>query len=189
MAVVAAAPAVSATESSAIATVSTSGTSSSVTSSESVPLASPLAAAVIVTVCVPSTSLSSSAVMSNVALFWPSRMVTVAGTVTSVVSLLVRLTDRSPEVEPVRVTVAVVAAAPAVSATELSAIESVSRPPPLSGRIASPPRLRSLVPEVGVTAISISPDASAMIVSANEESDLPLSPCSLLTYKLPAVSV
>ena len=66
-----------------------------------------MADAVTVTDWVPSTVDSLTPVISKVTESLPSGMVTLAGTVASVVSLLVKLTVRSPTVPELRDTVAV----------------------------------------------------------------------------------
>jgi len=92
--------------------------SSSVTCSVSLPLVKPVADAVMVTVCVPSTIASSTAARSTVTDDWPAGIVAVVGTVASVVSLLDRSTVRANALSVLRVIVTVVAAAPAYSDTE-----------------------------------------------------------------------
>ena len=82
----------------------------------------PVANAVTVIVFVPPTVVLSITVRLNVAELEPTGIVTLAGTVSRDVSEDVRLTVRAADVEPVLVTVAVVALAPAVSATESTAI-------------------------------------------------------------------
>ena len=81
--------------------------------------------AVIVATCVPSISVSSTGVIRNVALVCPERIVTVAGTVAAVMSLLLRVTMRSPTGADDTVTVPVTGAA--FSGT-LAGIESASVP-------------------------------------------------------------
>ena len=72
-----------------------------------VPLASPVAAAVTVKVWSPSATVSSTAVIVNVADGWPAGMTTLAGTVASLVSSPVKVTVSSAVVSVLRVTVPV----------------------------------------------------------------------------------
>ena len=78
------------------------------------------------TVCVPSTTASSTAATAKVAELWPAAIVTVVGTVASVVSLLARLTVTAEVVGPCRVTVPVAALAPAFSAKLAGLIATVN---------------------------------------------------------------
>ena len=80
-----------------------------------VALANPVAEAVIVTVAAPSTVSLSIAAIVAVAVVWPARIVTVAGTVALFVLDDVSVTICAAAVEPVRVTVSVEADAPAFS--------------------------------------------------------------------------
>ncbi len=123
--VVADEPAFSATEAATTLTVKVAA-SLSVTCSVSLPLLNPVAEAVIVTVCVPSTIASSTAAKVTVTEDCPAGIVTVAGTVASVVSLLDRFTVRAAVVFVLRLIVTVVAAEPAFSATEAAATLTVS---------------------------------------------------------------
>ena len=115
VAVAAPAPAASDTESTAMTSVNVAK-SSSVTARLSVPSTKPAALAVSVTVCVPSTTASSTASISTAGdVVSPAAIVTEAGSVASLVSLLSKLTTRGLAISPSRVTVTVAAAAPALS--------------------------------------------------------------------------
>jgi hypothetical protein len=114
---VAAAPAFSATDVATTFTLS-AGLSLSVTSRASLPLANPLAEAVIVTVWVPSATASSNTSKLTTAEVWPAGIVIVGGTIPSVASLLMRLTTNALVVSVLRVMVTAVAAGPAFSRTE-----------------------------------------------------------------------
>ena len=83
-----------------------SADSSSVISSVSVPGSWPIHSAVIVTVFVPSTKASSTPLMLKTAESFPSRMVTVGGTLASSGLSLNRLTIKSPVVPGLRITLA-----------------------------------------------------------------------------------
>ena len=114
----------SASAAAATATVKVA-TSLSVTGSVSLPLVKPVADAVIVTVCIPSTIVSSTAASFTVTEELRARIVAVADTVASLDSLLARVTVNAEVVSVLRVIVTVVAAAPAVSATEAAATSTV----------------------------------------------------------------
>ena len=103
----------------------TRDSASSVTSSESLTATYPVEVALMFTVCVPSSRASSTALISKVADACPAGIVTVAGTVASEVSSLLRLTMTSKVVSVLlRVTVAVVV--PAFSLMESALTEMVS---------------------------------------------------------------
>ena len=124
-------------------------TSSSVTSRPTLPSAKPPAVAVSVTAWVPSARLSSTPLTVTWAELWPSRMVTLAGSVASPGSLLRRLTVRSPAVPVLRPTVSV-AVPPfspivAVSRLRLSAGEL----PPLPARLPLPPSADEVAHRLG----------------------------------------
>ena len=85
-----------------------------------------ISVALIVTVCAPSSSASSTASRLTVTDGWPAGIVALAGTVASVGSLLVRLTTSSLVVLAVRVIVTVVAAGPAFSTTVVAPKVTVS---------------------------------------------------------------
>ena len=115
--VVAGLAAFSATDAAARATVSRA-TSSSVAVRRADAPVKLVAEAVIVAVRLPSATALSTAVTGNDAEKEPAGMVTVAGTVTTPVSLDARVTTRSEAVLPLRVIVAVAAEAPAFSGND-----------------------------------------------------------------------
>ena len=82
-----------------------SGRSPSVTFSDAAPALKPLAEARTVADWVPSITPSATGLTSKRASVWPWRMVTVAGVVSSVVSLLLKVTTRSPSAGVLRLTV------------------------------------------------------------------------------------
>jgi hypothetical protein len=103
-----------------------------------VPVTKPLAAASILTDWVPSATLSSTRITEKVTEPWPSGIVTVAGTVASLGSLLLKLTSRSPLVPGARLTVAVnVPAASDTSSTGSSSVSVGGRSPTRASTTAS----------------------------------------------------
>ena len=96
----------------------------------------------------PSNTASSTAATAKVAEAWPAAIVTVAGTVPSVVSLLARLTVTAEVVGPVRVTVPVAAPAPPFSATLAGLIVTV-RAGSSSLRMVPWPWLSAIVAPLG----------------------------------------
>ncbi len=86
----------------------------------------PDAEAVISKVLFPSGKISSTAVMAKFADAWPDGIVTVAGTVASVVSVEFSVTSRAPVVAPERVTVPVEAGLEALSENDAGDAPTVS---------------------------------------------------------------
>lgn len=101
-------------------------TSSSVTMIRAVPDVKLEAPAVIVTDCEPSTSSSFTALTENVALFCPASIVTLAGTVASLVSLENNVTTTNEVVEPARVTVPIAAGLSELSENEVGRTATVN---------------------------------------------------------------